>query len=140
MIKVSDYIIQFLEEKGVDTAFCVSGGAAAHLMDSLRSSGIKVIHNYHEQACAMAADAYSRITNKPALVLVTNGPGSSNTITGVLGAYQDSTPMFVFSGQLPTHQTMHTQLANLRQLGLQEADIISFMCFNLCKPSKVFWF
>ncbi len=132
MIKVSDYIIQFLKEKGVDTAFCVSGGAAAHLMDSLRSSGIKVIHNYHEQACAMAADAYARITNKPALVLVTNGPGSSNAITGVLGAFQDSIPMFVLSGQVPTHQTMHSQLASLRQLGLQEADIISMVrhCTN----------
>lgn len=132
MIKVSDYIIQFLKEKGIDTAFCVSGGAAAHLMDSLRSSGLKVIHNYHEQACAMAADAYFRIANKPALVLVTNGPGSSNAVTGVLGAFQDSIPMVVLSGQVPTHQTMNNQVVDLRQLGLQEANIISMVrhCTN----------
>lgn len=127
MIKASDYIIKFLELNGVDTAFSVSGGAAAHLMDSVVSSNIKTYHNYHEQACAMAADAYARIANKPALVLVTNGPGSSNTITGVLGAWQDSIPMIILSGQVPTHQTLNSQSVKLRQLGLQEADIISMV-------------
>ena len=80
-IKVSDYIIKLLQEKGIDTVFCITGGAAAHLMESVRASGITVIHNYNEQACAMAADGYARIAKKPALVLVTNGPGSSNAIT-----------------------------------------------------------
>lgn len=127
MIKASDYIIKFLELNGIDTAFSVSGGAAAHLMDSVVSSSIKTYHNYHEQACAMAADAYARIANKPALVLVTNGPGSSNTITGVLGAWQDSLPMIVLSGQVPTHQTLNSQDVKLRQLGLQEADIVSMV-------------
>jgi acetolactate synthase-1/2/3 large subunit len=69
----------------------------------------------------MSAEGYARITNKPALVLVTNGPGSSNTITGVVGAYQDSLPMFVISGQVPTSQTIQP---GLRQLGVQELDII----------------
>lgn len=127
MIKASDYIIKFLELNGIDTAFSVSGGAAAHLMDSVVSSNIKTYHNYHEQACAMAADAYARIANKPALVLVTNGPGSSNTITGVLGAWQDSIPMIILSGQVPTHQTLNSQNVKLRQLGLQEADIVSMV-------------
>ena len=131
MIKVSDYIIEWLKQKGVDTAFCITGGAAAHLIESLRTSGIKVIHNYNEQACAMAADGYARIAKKPALVLVTNGPGSSNAITGVLGAWQDSIPMFVLSGQVPSHQSQYKQIG-LRQGGVQEADIISMVehCTN----------
>lgn len=131
-IKVSDYIIQLLEEKGVDTAFCITGGAAAHMMESLRTSEITVYHNYHEQACAMSADGYARIAKKPAMVLVTNGPGSSNTITGVLGAWQDSVPMIVLSGQVPRNQTLSAESRPLRQLGLQEADIISMVqhCTN----------
>ena len=126
-IKVSDFIIGLLEQKGVDTAFCITGGAAAHLMESLRSSSIKTYHNYNEQACAMSADGYARIAKKPALVLVTNGPGSSNAITGVLGAWQDSVPMIVLSGQVPRHQTMSAEPGVIRQLGLQEADIISMV-------------
>ena len=69
----------------------------------------------------MSAERYARLANKPALVLVTNGPGSSNTITGIVGAYQDSLPMFVISGQVPTSQTIQP---GLRQLGVQELDII----------------
>jgi acetolactate synthase I/II/III large subunit len=124
-IKVSDYIIQLLQEKGLDTAFCITGGAAAHLIESLRVSNMKVYHNYNEQACAMSADGYARIARKPALVMVTNGPGSSNILTGVLGAWQDSVPMFILSGQVPRHQTLGAELRPLRQLGLQEADVIS---------------
>jgi acetolactate synthase I/II/III large subunit len=120
-IKVSDYIFQFLESKNIDTAFSVSGGAAAHLLESIRKSNIKYIPNYHEQASAMSAEGYTRITNKPALVLVTNGPGSSNTLTGVIGAYQDSIPMFIISGQVPTSQTSTSEI---RQLGVQELRII----------------
>lgn len=132
-IKASDYIIKLLQERGIDTVFCVTGGAAAHIMESVRASGLTVIYNYNEQACAMAADGYARIAKKPALVLVTNGPGSSNTITGVLGAWQDSVPMIVLSGQVPRHQTLAAEsTARLRQLGLQEADIISMVdhCTN----------
>lgn len=120
-IKVSNYIFEFLKEKGIDITFSVSGGAAAHLLDSARKYKIQYIPNYHEQASAMSAEGYARITNKPALVLVTNGPGSSNTITGVVGAHQDSLPMFVISGQVPTSQTIQP---GLRQLGVQELDII----------------
>ena len=123
-IKLSDYIFKYLKEKNINTSFSVSGGAAAHLLDSARKYNIEYIANYHEQASAMAAEGYSRITNTPALVLVTNGPGSSNTITGVVGAYQDSIPMFIISGQVPTNQTTNSQSQNLRQLGVQELDII----------------
>jgi acetolactate synthase-1/2/3 large subunit len=132
-IKASDYIIKLLQDRGVDTVFCITGGAAAHLMESVRASGMTVIHNYNEQACAMAADGYARIAKKPALVLITNGPGSSNAITGVLGAWQDSVPMIVISGQVPRHQTMSADpIHELRQLGLQEAAIIPMVqhCTN----------
>jgi acetolactate synthase I/II/III large subunit len=128
MIKVSDYIFDFLLSKEVDTVFSVSGGAAAHLLNSIKEKNIKYICNYHEQACAMAAEGYARIAKKPACVLVTNGPGSSNTITGVLGAYQDSIPMIIISGQVPTNQSLNSlKNINLRQLGVQECDIISMV-------------
>jgi acetolactate synthase-1/2/3 large subunit len=124
--KVSDYVIDFLLQKEIDTIFSVSGGAAAHLLNSIKEKNIKYICNYHEQACAMAAEGYARIAKKPACVLVTNGPGSSNTITGVLGAYQDSIPMIIISGQVPSNQSLNNlQHINLRQLGVQECDIIS---------------
>lgn len=126
MVKVSDYIFDYFLSKGIDTIFCVSGGAAAHLLNSVKEKNIRIIHMHHEQACAMAADAYARIAGKPAIVLVTNGPGSTNTITGVLGAYQDSIPMIVISGQVPTTQTLIKD-DGLRQLGVQECDIIKIV-------------
>jgi acetolactate synthase I/II/III large subunit len=127
-MKVSDYIFNYLNKKGLDTIFTVTGGAAAHLLDTVTRTNFKYICNYHEQACAMAAEGYARIANKPAIVLVTNGPGSSNTITGVLGAYQDSIPMIVISGQVPINQSLGSlKDINLRQLGVQECDIISIV-------------
>jgi|688.fasta_scaffold00658_6 acetolactate synthase-1/2/3 large subunit len=128
MIKISDYIFDYLLSKNVDTIFSVSGGAAAHLLNSVREKPFTYICNYHEQACAMAAEGYARVANKPACVLVTNGPGSSNTITGVLGAYQDSIPMIVISGQVPVNQSLCSlDDVKLRQLGVQECDIISMV-------------
>jgi acetolactate synthase-1/2/3 large subunit len=126
-MKLSDYVFDFLKAKNIDTVFMVSGGAAAHLIDSLKKSNIRFICNAHEQACAMAAEGYARVHRKPAVVLVTNGPGSTNTLTGVLGAYQDSIPMIVISGQVPTNQSMTNSPVSLRQLGVQECDIISIV-------------
>jgi len=128
-MKVSNYIFDYLSKKGLDTIFSVSGGAAAHLLNTVTTTDFTYICNYHEQACAMAAEGYARIANKPAVVLVTNGPGSSNTITGVLGAYQDSIPMIIISGQVPVNQSLNSVDVNLRQLGVQECDII-----NMVKP------
>jgi acetolactate synthase-1/2/3 large subunit len=128
MIKVSDYVFDFLKSKGIDTIFSVSGGAAAHLLNSVAERDFKYICNYHEQACAMAAEGYARIANKPACVLVTNGPGSTNTLTGVVGAYQDSIPMIIISGQVPVDQSLGSlKDIKLRQLGVQECDIISMV-------------
>jgi acetolactate synthase-1/2/3 large subunit len=127
MIKASDYIFDFLKSKGINTIFSVSGGAAAHLLNSVAEKDFTYINNYNEQACAMAAEGYARIANKPACVLVTNGPGSSNTLTGVLGAYQDSIPMIIISGQVPVNQSLGSVDIDLRQLGVQECDIISIV-------------
>lgn len=121
-MKLSDAVLEFLSKKGVDQCFAVSGGAAAHLFDSLTRLDINVVHMHHEQACAMAADGYARIAKKPALVLVTNGPGVSNAITGVLGAFQDSIPMIVISGQVSTNQMLSNGGGVERQFGVQEVE------------------
>lgn len=119
-IKVSDYVLGRLSEFGIKQAFCVTGGASSHLMESLRVSKIKTIHNHHEQACAMAADSYARISKIPALVLCTNGPGVTNLVTGVAGAFQDSVPMIIITGQVSTKQMSQNSKFKLRQLGVQE--------------------
>lgn len=125
-IKVSDYVFSFLRSKMVDTIFSVSGGTISHLLDSIDTTKFTFVCNAHEQACAMSAEGYGRINNKPAVVLVTNGPGSTNTLTGIVGAYQDSIPMIVISGQSPTSQTL--QMApNIRQYGVQECNIIEIV-------------
>jgi acetolactate synthase I/II/III large subunit len=126
-MKLSDAVFEFLSKQGVDQCFAVSGGAAAHLFDSIGKSRINVVHMHHEQACAMAADGYARVARKPALVLVTNGPGVSNTITGVLGAFQDSVPMIIISGQVPTKQMLSNGGGVQRQFGVQEVETASLV-------------
>ena len=124
-IKVSDYIARFFLEKGVDTCFSVTGGGAMHLNDSLgHNPSYRTIYNHHEQASAMAAEGYARITNKPALVCVTSGPGATNAMTGILGAWLDSVPIIVLSGQMKLETTLNTVPFELRQLGFQEFNIV----------------
>lgn len=122
-MKLSDYIFEFIKSKGIDTVFTVSGGGCMHLIDSLGKSGLRYVCNHHEQACAMAAEAYFRTSGKPGCVLVTTGPGGTNAITGVLCAYQDSIPMLVISGQVPTEQL--SIFTGCRQIGQQEFDIVN---------------
>ena len=100
-MKVSDFIAQYLVDNGITDAFTIVGGGAMHLNDSFgKQKGLKCHYNHHEQACAIAAEAYARITNRPALVCVTTGPGGTNAITGVVGGWLDSIPMLVISGQV----------------------------------------
>jgi len=122
-MKLSDYIFFYLKSKKIDTVFTVSGGGCMHLIDSLGKSGIEYICNHHEQACAFAAEAYFRTSGLPGCVLVTTGPGGTNTLTGVLCAFQDSIPMIVISGQVPSEQL--SRKTNCRQIGQQEFDIVS---------------
>ena len=130
MIKVSDFIFQHLVEKyGIKHCFMVTGGGAMHLNDSIgHTKGLKYICNHHEQASAIAGEGYYRASGNLAVTCVTTGPGGTNAITGVLGQYLDSIPGLYISGQIKTSTYKHTYpYLNLRQLGDQEADIVSMV-------------
>ncbi len=125
MIKVSDYIAARLFEHGIRHVFMITGGGAMHLDDSLgKHRGLKCICNHHEQASSIAAESYARLTRRMAAVCVTSGPGGTNAITGVLGAWLDSIPMIVISGQVRFDTTVRSTGMPMRQLGDQEYDIV----------------
>ena len=125
MMKLSDYVFGRLKEWGAKHIFLVTGGGAMHLNDSIGTSGLHYICTHHEQGAAMAAEGYARITNTPGLLNVTSGPGSINALNGVFGAWTDSIPMLILSGQVKRETCMRTYgITNLRQLGDQEVDII----------------
>lgn len=128
-MRLADYVAEFLVDHGVKDVFTVVGGGAMHLNDALgHSEGLKVTYNHHEQACAIAAEAYARLENKIAAVCVTTGPGGTNALTGVVGGWLDSIPMFVISGQVRYDTTaryaLKTTGAALRAMGDQEFDIV----------------
>ncbi len=125
-MKVTDYIAKRLKEYGVKDIFLVTGGGAMHLNDSL-GKAFNCICNHHEQACAIAAEGYSRVTGKLGVVNVTSGPGGLNTLTGVCGQWTDSVPVLYLSGQVKFETTIHScpEIKGLRQLGDQETDIVS---------------
>lgn len=123
MIRVADYIMKRIAEEGVKHLFYVPGGQCVYLCDALRrSEDITPISTHHEQAAAMAALAYSEYTNNFGACLVTTGCAGTNTLTGVLHAWQDSIPMIVISGQQSYANTIVASGLNLRQVGIQEAD------------------
>jgi acetolactate synthase-1/2/3 large subunit len=125
MTKLSDYLIRRLADWGVRDIFMLTGGGAMHLNDSIgRESRIRYICNHHEQACAMAAESYARISGRPGVLCVTTGPGGLNALNGVFGAFTDSIPMLVVSGQVKRETCLAaTPCPGLRQLGDQEAPI-----------------
>lgn len=123
-MKLSDYVAQQLVEHGVQHVFMVTGGGAMHLNHSFGTHNrLDTIFNHHEQACAMGAEAYYRLTNRLAVVNVTSGPGGTNAITGVYGAFVDSIGMLVISGQVKWETTVRSTGLDLRQYGDQELDI-----------------
>lgn len=125
-LKLSDYIFSFIEDLGVKAVFAVSGGGAMHLVDSLGRNGkVQYIATHHEQAAAMAAEGYARISGKPGVALVTSGPGGTNAITGVCGAWIDSIPSIFISGQVTTDTLIED--TGLRQFGIQESNIIDLV-------------
>ena len=125
MIKVSEYTADFFAEHGVTDVFMITGGGAMHLNDALgHKQGLTCTYDHHEQASAIAAEGYARLTGRVAPVCVTSGPGGTNAITGVIGAWQDSIPMFVVSGQVKRATTTSSCSVPLRQLGDQEFQII----------------
>ena len=124
-IKVSNYIAQKLVESGIRQVFTVTGGGAMHLNDALgHQPGLRSLYQHHEQACAIAAEAYARIHNRIGLLCVTTGPGGTNAITGVVGGWLDSIPMLVLSGQVRYDTTARWSGVGIRAMGDQEFDIV----------------
>jgi acetolactate synthase-1/2/3 large subunit len=125
MIRVADYISSFLAEHGVRHVFVVTGGGAMHLNDAIgREPRLEYVCCHHEQSCSLAAESYYRLTGKLAAVNVTTGPGGTNAITGVFGAFVDSMGMIVVSGQSKWETLVRSTDLPLRQLGDQEVDIV----------------
>lgn len=128
MIRLADYIISFLEKQGVKDIFLVTGGGAIFLNDALGlNQNVKYYCCHHEQAVAMATEAYARVKGDIGVSLVTTGPGGTNTLTGVCGSWVDSVPHLILSGQVFLQQTIRN--TGVRQLGVQEINII-----DLVKP------
>lgn len=143
-IRVADYIANWLVSKGITDCFCVTGGGAMHLNDALGNHpDMHVTYNHHEQACAIAAEGYARLTQKIAVVNVTSGPGGTNAMTGVLGGWLDSIPMLVLSGQVKYETTIASTDIPLRQLGDQEYNIIASVkpmtkyCVMVTDPNRI---
>ncbi len=124
-MNVSDQIAKYLKKEGVRQIFTVTGGGAMFLNKAFHDNfGSNICYMHHEQACAMAAEGYARIKNKPAVVNVTSGPGGINALNGVFGAFTDSIPMIIISGQVKNETLVRSYSdKNLRQLGDQEAKI-----------------
>jgi acetolactate synthase I/II/III large subunit len=125
-MRVADYIAKTVELTGTDTAFMLTGGMMMHLMDAFgRLERLRYYCNFHEQASAMAADAYARRSGKLGVCLATSGPGATNLLTGLVGAYQDSVPVLFLTGQCKRQETVRMSgISGLRQCGFLEADIV----------------
>ncbi len=132
MIRLADYVIKFLEKKGITTVFTVSGGGSIFLCDALyKSKKIEYVSHHHEQAASFAAESYARAKKNVGCCFVTTGPGGTNTITGVTSAWIDSVPVMFVSGQVFLSQTI--KQTKKRQIGVQEINII-----DLVKPITKF--
>lgn len=127
--RVADILVDDLIRFGLSQVFLITGGGAMHLNDAFgrRRGELSLCHQHHEQASSMAADAYFRITGKPAVVQVTTGPGGLNALNGVYGAWTDSAAMIVISGQIKRETMLRNMPCPLRQMGDQETDIISLV-------------
>jgi acetolactate synthase I/II/III large subunit len=146
-MKLSDYVVRFIADQGVKHVFLVTGGGAMHLNNSLASEPRLVpICNSHEQASAMCAEAYSKATNHLGVCMVTTGPGGTNAVTGVAGAWLDSTPMLIVSGQVKRPDRMFDKEGKplgMRQLGVQEVDVVSIVkpitkyAVTVLEPSEI---
>ncbi len=136
MKRISEQIADWLVRQGVEQVFTVTGGGAMFLNQALGGHpGLRCMFMHHEQACAMAAEGYARITGKPAVVMVTTGPGGINAFNGVFGAFTDSIPMIVISGQVKRETCLSFHdLPGLRQLGDQEAPTVA-MASSICKKA-----
>lgn len=136
--RLAEYVADFLVDHGIKECFMVTGGGAMYLNDALgHREGLHCTYNHHEQACAIAAESYARVNNRMAAVCVTTGPGGTNAITGVLGGWLDSVPIFVISGQVrydttARYMNQFTGGLSLRSVGDQEYDITKSVA-PMCK-------
>jgi acetolactate synthase-1/2/3 large subunit len=127
-VRVVDYIVNKINELGVEHVFTITGGGAMFLNDAvLRHPNVSAICGHHEQASAMSAVGYSKYSGKLGVVMPTTGCGATNTLTGLLDGWQDNVPMLFISGQVNSHQTMDNYDIPLRQIGVQEADIVKIV-------------
>jgi acetolactate synthase-1/2/3 large subunit len=127
-VRVSDYIAKYLEDRGVKYVFMVTGGGAMFLNDGIaKSKKLKGIFNNHEQASAMAAVGYTKLNNEISVVMPTTGCGGTNTITGVLDAWQDSNKVVFISGNVKSKETTNLTSTPLRKFGVQEANIVEIV-------------
>ena len=125
-IRVADYIADFITARGIKDFFLLPGGGAMHLVDALGNhKDLNYIACHHEQTCSIAAESYARVTENFGVALVTTGPGATNAITGVVGAWIESVPIMVFSGQVKRKDMIRER--KIRQGGVQEVDIISMI-------------
>lgn len=123
-MKLSDYLVEFLIDQGVDTVFGYQGGAITHLINSIyKYDKIKFVETYHEQAAAFAAEAYSRVSGNIGVAIATSGPGATNLITGIGSSYFDSIPCLYITGQVNLNEFKKND--KLRQNGFQETDIVN---------------
>jgi acetolactate synthase I/II/III large subunit len=126
--RIADIVASFLVDQGIKDIFTLTGGGAMFLNDGIASNdNINAICNHHEQACAMGAVAYAKYKNGLAAAMLTTGCGATNAITGLLDAWQDNTPVIFISGQIKRKETSRNAQTNLRQFGVQEADIVSIV-------------
>lgn len=127
-IKASDLVAKFIAEKKVNHIFAISGGASLHLIHSIADQpSLQYICCHHEQSCAMAADAYARVSKNIGVAIATSGPGATNLITGICGCYYDSIPLLAITGQVSTFRMKGN--TGVRQIGFQETPIV-----DICKP------
>lgn len=127
-MKLTDYIVEFLSQQGVNVVFGYQGGAITHLVDSIyKNDNLKFISTYHEQAAAFAAESYARVTGNIGVATATSGPGATNLITGIGSAFFDSIPCLYITGQVNTDE--YKRSSDIRQEGFQETDIV-----NIVKP------
>jgi acetolactate synthase-1/2/3 large subunit len=141
-IKVSDYIVRFLESMNVRYVYGMIGGSITHLLDSLsRSQKIEFVHCYHEQAAAFGASASAKLSGRLSVAIATSGPGATNLITGIADAYFDSSPVLFITGQVNTYDFKYD--LRVRQRGFQETDIVKIVepitkyCVMVDDPRKI---
>ena len=128
-MKLSDYVAEFIARQGIRHVFVLTGGASVHLIDSIaKHPEVDFVCAQHEQAGAMAADAYARVTGNLGAAISTSGPGATNMVTGICSAYYDSVPVLYITGQVATFRKKGD--TGVRQIGFQETDTVP-MCKSI---------